>query len=174
MILRILRKDSEEKLIRDCQQGNPAAQRDLYNKYSRKMLGICQRYVNRQADAEDIMIEGFMRVFDKIGQFKSEGSFEGWVRRIMVNEALGYIRKNKSFLSVDAEDVHNEPAAAWTVMSWQRRTCCNSCRSSRKGTARSLTCLPLKDIRTKKAGFVGIMVFSSIREIRRAGDLLEK
>lgn len=76
------------------------------------MLGICQRYVNRQADAEDIMIEGFMRVFDKIGQFKSEGSFEGWVRRIMVNEALGYIRKNKSlFLSVDAEDVHNEPAA---------------------------------------------------------------
>jgi RNA polymerase sigma-70 factor (ECF subfamily) len=111
MILRILRKDSEETLIRGCQQGNPAAQRDLYNKYSRKMLGVCQRYVNRQAEAEDIMIEGFMRVFDKIGQFKSEGSFEGWVRRIMVNEALGYIRKNKSlFLSVDVEDVHNEPA----------------------------------------------------------------
>lgn len=111
MILRILKKDSEETLIRECQKGSPAAQRDLYNKYSRKMLGICRRYVNRQAEAEDIMIEGFMRVFDKISQFKFEGSFEGWVRRIMVNEALGYIRKNKSlFLSVDVDDVHNEPA----------------------------------------------------------------
>ncbi len=111
MMLRILKTDSEEKLIRDCQRGHAGAQRDLYNKYSRKMLGVCLRYVNRQAEAEDVMIEGFMRVFDKIGQFKFEGSFEGWVRRIMVNEALGYLRKNKSiFLSVDVEEVHNEPA----------------------------------------------------------------
>jgi RNA polymerase sigma-70 factor (ECF subfamily) len=64
------------------------------------------RYVNSQFEAEDILISGFMRVFDKIGQYKHEGSFEGWLRRVMVNEALGYIRKNKSiYLEVEIEKV---------------------------------------------------------------------
>ncbi len=111
MILRVLKTDKEEKLIRDCQRGQPSAQRELYEKYSRKMLGICQRYVNGREEAEDILIEAFMKVFEKIGYFKFEGSFEGWVRRIMVNEALGYLRRNKSvYLNVDVEDVHNDAA----------------------------------------------------------------
>jgi RNA polymerase sigma-70 factor (ECF subfamily) len=64
------------------------------------------RYVNSQFEAEDILISGFMRVFDKIEQYKHEGSFEGWLRRVMVNEALGYIRKNKSiYLEVEIEKV---------------------------------------------------------------------
>src|SRR4028118_1411248 len=98
------KSDSEEKLIRACQKGNAVAQREIYNKYSGKMMGVCLRYVNSRFEAEDILIGGFMKVFDKIGQYKHEGSFEGWVRKIMVNEALGYIRKNKSiYMEVEIE-----------------------------------------------------------------------
>lgn len=107
----IYKSDTEEKLIRACQKGDAIAQREIYNKYSRKMMGVCMRYVNSEFEAEDILISGFMRVFDKIGQYKHEGSFEGWIRRVMVNEALGYIRKNKSiYLEVEIEkaDYHKE------------------------------------------------------------------
>ncbi len=59
------------------------------------MLGVCMRYVGDRMTAEDILVEGFIKVFDKIEQFKSEGSFEGWIRRIVVNESLGYLRQRK-------------------------------------------------------------------------------
>ncbi len=98
------KSDSEEKLIRSCQKGDSTAQREIYNKYSGKMMGVCLRYINSRFEAEDILINGFMKVFDKIGQYKHEGSFEGWVRKIMVNESLGYIRKNKSiYMEVEIE-----------------------------------------------------------------------
>jgi RNA polymerase sigma factor (sigma-70 family) len=107
----IYKSDTEEKLIRACQKGDAIAQREIYNKYSGKMMGVCMRYVNSRFEAEDILISGFMRIFDKIGQYKHEGSFEGWIRRVMVNEALGYIRKNKSiYLEIEIEkaDYHKE------------------------------------------------------------------
>src|ERR687889_2825649 len=102
----IYKSDGEEKLIRACQKGDAIAQREIYNKYSKKMMGVCMRYVNSRFEAEDILISGFMRVFDKIEQYKHEGSFEGWIRKIMVNEALGYIRKNKSiYMEVEIDKI---------------------------------------------------------------------
>jgi RNA polymerase sigma-70 factor (ECF subfamily) len=92
---------SEEDLVKACQKGNPKAQRRIYEKYSPKMLGICFRYVRDEAIAEEIMIEGFVKVFEKIETFKLEGSFEGWIRRIMINESLMYIRSNKK-LQIEA------------------------------------------------------------------------
>lgn len=86
---------SEEALVKACQKGDPKAQRRVYEKYSSKMFGICFRYVHDDFEAEEIMIEGFVKVFEKINTFKLEGSFEGWIRRIMVNEALMYLRSNK-------------------------------------------------------------------------------
>ncbi|MEA5258105.1 sigma-70 family RNA polymerase sigma factor [Arcicella aquatica] len=86
---------TEEALVKACQKGDPKAQRRVYEKYSPKMLGICFRYVHDEFEAEEIMIEGFVKVFDKINSFKLEGSFEGWIRRIMVNESLMYLRSNK-------------------------------------------------------------------------------
>jgi len=88
---------SEEALVKACQKGDPKAQRRVYEKYAPKMLGICFRYVHDEFEAEEIMIEGFVRVFDKIESFKLEGSFEGWIRRIMVNESLMYLRSNKKY-----------------------------------------------------------------------------
>jgi RNA polymerase sigma factor (sigma-70 family) len=86
---------SEEQLVRACQKADPKAQKRVYEKYSPKMMAICKRYLADEMEAEDIMIEGFMKVFDKIDGFKMEGSFEGWIKRIMVNEALMCLRSKK-------------------------------------------------------------------------------
>ncbi|PWJ60168.1 RNA polymerase sigma-70 factor (ECF subfamily) [Dyadobacter jejuensis] len=87
--------NQDAQLVKALRQGNAKAQRQLYDRYAAVMLGLCTRYVGDGMHAEDIMIEGLMKVFTKIEQYSGEGSLDGWIRRIMVNEALGYLRKNK-------------------------------------------------------------------------------
>lgn len=74
------------------------------------MFSVCRRYVMQLQEAEDILVCGFTKVFQKLDQFKGKGSFEGWIRRIMVNEALTFIRRNKSmYLEVEIEKAGREP-----------------------------------------------------------------
>lgn len=84
---------TEEQLIAACQQQDPLAQRRLYETHAPKMLGVCRRYLSRIEDAEDVLVEGFCKVFQNLDQYTGKGSFEGWVRRIMVNESLMFLRK---------------------------------------------------------------------------------
>lgn len=79
---------TEEELIRGCIRGEATCQKELFNRYASRMLGVCHRYARNAADAEDILQDAFIKIFDKMSQFKFEGSFEGWIRRIMVNTAL--------------------------------------------------------------------------------------
>ncbi len=79
---------TEEELIRGCIREDAACQREVFNRYASRMLGVCHRYARTSADAEDILQDAFIKVFDKMHQFKFEGSFEGWIRRIIVNTAL--------------------------------------------------------------------------------------
>ena len=81
-------------LIAACRRQSPLAQRTLYERYAPVMLGICRRYLRRREDAEDVLLEGFFRIFSKIGQYTGEGNFEGWMKRIMVNQCLMFLRKN--------------------------------------------------------------------------------
>ncbi len=105
---RILALFSQEaQLVKALRKEDPKAQRQLYDKYSHRMLALCFRYVCDEMAAEDVMVEGFLRVFEKISQFNSEGSFEGWIRRIMVNESLGYLRKKKRILEDNISDEAN-------------------------------------------------------------------
>lgn len=101
--------NQEAQLIKALRKQDPKAQRQLYEKYCTRMLGLCCRYTSDEMIAEDVMVEGFMKVFNKIDQFNEEGSFEGWIRRIMVNEALGFLRKQKRMpedpLSDEAERI---------------------------------------------------------------------
>lgn len=83
----------DKALILACQQQDVVAQRQLYERFSPMMLGVCRRYVNRLEDAEDILVEGFVKVFKNLHSFNHQGSFEGWIRRIMVNESLMFLRK---------------------------------------------------------------------------------
>jgi RNA polymerase sigma factor (sigma-70 family) len=99
---------SEEELVKGCLEGAPAYQRALYKRYAAKMLTVCLRFAKRREEAEDILQEGFITVFEKLKQFKMQGSFEGWVRRIMVNKAIENYRKaSKVFPIIDIEDVED-------------------------------------------------------------------
>ena len=89
------RNMSEEEMIKGCLKNNPLAQRTLYNKLGPKMMGVCLRYMTNTEEAQDVLQDGFIKVFDKLGAYSGAGSFEGWVRRIFVNTALDAIRKNK-------------------------------------------------------------------------------
>jgi RNA polymerase sigma factor (sigma-70 family) len=94
---------NETQMVRALQKGDPKAQRYFYDKYAARMLAVCVRYLTDQMEAEDVMIEGFMKVFDRIEQFKGEGSFEGWVRRLITNEALMRLRTRRH-IEVDIEE----------------------------------------------------------------------
>ncbi|EON76645.1 RNA polymerase ECF-type sigma factor [Lunatimonas lonarensis] len=91
-----MNKQSDIELFLGCLNGNPSAQRALYERYAPKMFGVCFRYIKETAAAEDILIIGFTKVFDRIHQFKGTGNFGGWIRRIMVNECLMYMEKPKN------------------------------------------------------------------------------
>jgi len=110
MKLQILKSTLETDLVKACKKQNAKAQRMLYEKYASAMLGLCRRYVKGELEAEDVMIKGFMKVFSKIESFEGKGSFEGWMKRIMINEALSFIRKNKAmYLETDIEAADKEP-----------------------------------------------------------------
>jgi len=88
---------SDADLIEGCIRGDRKMQYELYQRFSPKMYGVCLRYAGKAEEAEDILQEGFIKVFRKIGSFRSEGSFEGWIRRIFVNTAIEHFRK-KTYL----------------------------------------------------------------------------
>ncbi len=88
---------SLEELIKGCMEEDRVCQRDLYKMFAGKMMVVCLRYAKDKMEAEDILQEGFIKVFNQISKFKHEGSFEGWVRRIMANTAINKIRSNKLY-----------------------------------------------------------------------------
>lgn len=100
----------EKELIRLAIDRNRHAQQLIYQRHAAKMLGVCRQYIKDMHQAEDVMITAFMKVFTNLAAFEAKGSFEGWIRRIMVNECLSYLRAHKriGFL----EDMpYNEPGA---------------------------------------------------------------
>lgn len=101
-------KDTD--LAERCKKQDRQAQRELFDLYSGRMLALCSRYIKDRAEAEDVMITGFTKIFSRIDQFKGEGSFEGWMRRVIVNEALSQLRKTRNlYLETDLEVADRQP-----------------------------------------------------------------
>ena len=94
---------TEAELVAGCKKEKPKYQRALYQRYYRLMFGVCMRYADNSDDAQDILQEGFIRVFRKIDTFKGKGSFEGWVRRIMIHTSIEHYRRNSRYFMVDIE-----------------------------------------------------------------------
>ncbi len=88
---------TDEQILEGCIKKNAIAQKFLYDKFSRKMMGVCLRYCESEQEAEDVLQNGFITVFGNLESYKGTGSFEGWIRKIIVNTALTNIRKNKKF-----------------------------------------------------------------------------
>lgn len=87
----------DNKLLREALKGKPEAQHELYHRFAPVMLGICFRYTKSVADAEDVLQEGFVKVFKHLHQFKGDGQLGAWIRRIMVNSALNFLKTNKKY-----------------------------------------------------------------------------
>ena len=93
------------EMIAQCKLGNRRAQNQIFEMYFGKMSSVCRRYISDRDESQDIVQTGFIKVFSNIEKYNGEGSFEGWVRRIMSNTAIDHIRKQKKiFVSVDATD----------------------------------------------------------------------
>ena len=107
----------EELLIKRCINGEPSAQRKIYEKYAPSMLAVCMRYVKNKEVATDLMHDGFIRLFTKIDTYSGTGVFAGWVRRIFVNTALEYLRHNDALrFSVDIDSAVYLSSEDWSVI----------------------------------------------------------
>jgi len=120
---------ADEELIHGCRKGDRRAQQMLFNRLSPRMFGVCMRYCSSREDAEDLLHDGFVKVFEKIASFKGQSALETWMTRVFVNEAISRIRKRKSrgeWFSLDedteiadSQEEEEEPQTAWdadTVM----------------------------------------------------------
>lgn len=107
---------SESDLIQGCISGERRMQERLYQTYSSKMYGVCLRYAGNDDDAQDILQDGFVKVFRHLERFRSEGSFEGWMRRIFVNTAIEHYRKKSSLLQVGESHEEQIEDHNWSVL----------------------------------------------------------
>jgi RNA polymerase sigma factor (sigma-70 family) len=121
----------DDSIIEGCIAGKRSAQNALYRKFSAMMLSVCMRYAQNRDEAEDILQEAFIKIFQNIATFRGEGSFEGWMKRIMINHALNHYRKNKKtpfyqdINEINEQDIigkeeiqgHHEPVSADILLS---------------------------------------------------------
>lgn len=96
------------ELIRNCKNGDVAAQQQVYQMYAPKVYGICLKYCHTKAFAEDTLQDTFITVFEKIGQFSHKGSFEGWIKRIAVNTAMQVYRKKPKVFEIVDDNIPEE------------------------------------------------------------------
>lgn len=122
---KVIKISNDSQLIKQSLQNNRQAQKELYEKFSPKMLSLCAYYIKDLQQSEEVMLNGFLKVFTKLKQYSNKGSFEGWIRKIMVFECISYLRKknhllftdhieifepiieNEVELSIAVEDLHN-------------------------------------------------------------------
>ena len=106
----------ESDLISGCIEGNRRMQEELYRRFSPRMYAVCLRYAGNPEEAEDILQEGFIKIFKKLGSFRSEGSFEGWIRRIFVNTAIEHFRRKRYLQPVTEKEENTVEGSYLSVL----------------------------------------------------------
>ncbi|MGH2553988.1 MAG: RNA polymerase sigma factor [Chitinophagaceae bacterium] len=107
---------SDNDLIKGCLSGNRRMQEELYRRFSPRMYAVCLRYAGNAEEAEDILQEGFIKIFKKLDSFRSEGSFEGWVRRVFVNTAIEHFRRKRYLMPVTEKEENTIEGKYLSVM----------------------------------------------------------
>ena len=98
--------ENDVKLIQDCIRGIRPAQNELYNRFAPKMFAVCLRYSRTRHEAEEVLQEGFVQVFISLKQFRNEGSFEGWIRRIMVFTGIRFFKANRNVIPIISTELY--------------------------------------------------------------------
>jgi len=167
----------ETSLIQACIKQNRAAQQKLYELHAPKMLGVCFRYASSREEAEDMLQEGFIRVFQKLDTFRFQGSFEGWLRRIIVNTAINIIRQYQNLkYECDIDSAQYTPAASGDVIaSMYTKEVIDMVRDLPNGYRTVLNLYAIEGYSHKEiADMLGINESSSRSQYTRAKALLAK
>lgn len=168
---------NEASLIQACIKQNRAAQKKLYDLYAPKMLGVCYRYAQSKEEAEDMLQEGFIKVFQKLDSFKFQGVFEGWLRRIFVNTAINIIRKyQKLQYETDIEEAGTMASNAAEVLdAMQNKEVIELIRNMPQGYRTVLNLYAIEGYSHKEIGeMLGINESSSRSQFTRAKAVLAK
>ena len=170
-------KMTDEELVNGCMNNHAGAQRLLFEKYAKRMMGVCLRYANDYEEAQDILQESFIKVFQKISSFEGKGSLEGWIRRVMVNTALDAIRKNKEqqFQVEITEQEHSISTESTVVDSIQARDLLILIQALPAGFRTVFNLYAIEGFSHKEiAGMLGITESTSKSQYARARMHLQK
>ena len=163
---------TEAELISSCTHGDKNAQRVLYDRYASVMYPVCVRYLGRE-DAKDVLQEGFLTVFDKIGTYKGEGSFEGWMRKIFVNASLMHIRRTDVLRRT--EDIDEVPEAGGVLEQISSREILDLVAGLPAGLRSVFNLFVMEGYSHAEVGaLLGITEQSSRSQLSRARSLLQE
>jgi RNA polymerase sigma factor (sigma-70 family) len=170
---------SEDLLIEKCRNNDRAAQKLLYDTYAPIMLGICLRYVYERSEAEDILQEGFLKIFTKIGEFEGRGSFEGWMKRVFVNTAITHYHKNskhnKYHYDIDDVQIPKSEKPAYGESEFTREELFNIIHSLPEGYKLVFNLYALEGYKHKEiAEMLKIDINTSKSQYSRAKKLIRK
>lgn len=166
----------EEEILSGCLRGEKHWQKRLYDHFASKMYGVCLRYSKDEDGAKDILQDGFIKVFQKLETFKREGSFEGWIRRIMVNTALEELRKQAKFgATVEAETVADELADEQAAVSFDARVLLSKIQSLAPGYRTIFNMYVIDGFQHNEiASALGISENTSKSQLSRARKVLQE
>ncbi|MFD0793391.1 RNA polymerase sigma factor [Mucilaginibacter litoreus] len=170
-------KPTIDELVKRCKAGQRKAQELLYKQLASKMLGVCMRYATHRMEAEDMLQNGFMRVFQKIEDYRGDGSFEGWVRRIMVHSSIEYYRRNHKMMQVvDIDEAGHEPVVdASAASSLQAKDLLNLIKELAPGYRMVFNLYAIDGYSHKEiAGIMGITEGASKSQLSRARAILKE
>jgi RNA polymerase sigma-70 factor (ECF subfamily) len=175
-----LRKKYEQAddttLIKGCLRGHESAQKALYERFSSCMMGVCYRYVRNRSDAEDVLQEGFIKVFQNMEQFRLEGSLEGWIRKIMVRTAINFLNKNKDlWLDIEPERMGEIPAVDTNEDDFHKNEMMRMLNSMPDGYKAIINLFAIEGYSHKEIGkMLGIAESTSRSQYARAKEMLIK
>jgi RNA polymerase sigma-70 factor (ECF subfamily) len=168
---------SEADLIKGCVEGDRRLQEELYNRFSPKMYAVCLRYANNTDDAQDLLQEGFIKVFRNLHRFRSEGSFEGWMRRVFVNTSIEHFRRKSTKLSTvsDKEEDTIEDADITALDSLAEKDIISLIQELSPGYKTVFNLYVIEGYSHKEIGdLLGISEGTSKSQLARAKGILQK
>lgn len=169
-------KLTTDSLLEGCKKNDRKSQELLYKSLASKMLGVCMRYAKDSFEAEDILQLGFVKVFQKVPEFRGEGSFEGWIRRIMVNTAIEIYRKNQRSLNVvDIAQVYDAPQSMFNMTGLETKDLLNLIRQLPEGYRMVFNLYVIEGYSHKEIGkYLEITEGASKSQLSRARALLRE
>lgn len=168
---------SESDLIKGCIAGDRRMQEELYRRFASKMYAVCLRYANNADDAQDLLQEGFIKVYRNLHRFRAEGSFEGWIRRVFVNTSIEHFRKKSTKMSMvtDKEESNIEGADITALQRLAEKDIINIIQELSPGYRTVFNLYVVEGYSHKEIGdLLGISEGTSKSQLARAKGVLQK